>query len=136
MRTILIADSNETFAESLALDLRRAGFNVVDCAGPWPPRLRCVRCDVGYCPLTEGADAMIYQADLTGLDREGRCYNLALDSALAHPELPVFLVWHGESEPRCVAEILGAAPNAARAPEDRAELVKRLAACTAAPSPV
>jgi hypothetical protein len=136
MRTILIADSNEAVAESLARDLRRAGFNVVDCAGPWPPALRCIRCDIGYCPLTEGADAMIYQADLTGLDRQGRRYNLALASALAHPELPMFLVWHGECEPLCVAEILSAAPNAARAPEDRAELVKRLAASTVLPSPV
>jgi hypothetical protein len=136
MRTILIADSNVAFAESLALDLRRAGFNVIDCPGPWPPRLRCVRCDVGYCPLTEGADAMVYQADLEGLGRDGRRYNLALDSARAHPDLPLFLVWHGASEPACVAEILAAAPNAARAPGDRSELVKRLAECTAVPSAV
>jgi hypothetical protein len=95
-----------------------------------------VRCDVGYCPLTEGADALIYQADLVGLDREGRSYNLAFDSARAHPELPLFLVWHGESEPACVAEILDAAPNARRAPEARSELVRCLAQCTVMPSPV
>jgi hypothetical protein len=133
MRTVVIADRDEAFAEALAADLRQAGFQVVGCPGPWPPRLRCVRCDVGYCPLTEGADIMVYQADLTGLDREGRAYNLALDSALAHPEIPLILLWHTPAEPEAVARILTAAPNSWPGPQDRAGLVRLVRELATAP---
>jgi hypothetical protein len=80
MRTILIAHHDQTFAEQLTAELRAGGHRVIDCAGPWPPELRCIRCDRGYCPLTESADLMIYDPDLTGLDQLGEPYNLAVDS--------------------------------------------------------
>lgn len=51
MRTILIAHRDEAFAEQLESELRGAGYHVIDCAGPWPPAERCIRCDKGYCPL-------------------------------------------------------------------------------------
>src|SRR5437868_10898411 len=56
MRTILIAHHDQPFAEQLTAELRAGGYRVIDCAGPWPPELRCIRCDRGYCPLTESAD--------------------------------------------------------------------------------
>src|SRR5947209_4314251 len=93
MRTILIAHHDQAFAEQLTSELREGGYRVIDCAGPWPPELRCIRCDKGYCPLTESADLMIYDPDLTGLDKLGQPYNLAVDSARAHPEVPMLLAW-------------------------------------------
>jgi hypothetical protein len=93
MRTILIAHRDAAFAERLASQLRGAGYRVITCPGPWPPASRCIRCDVGYCPLTEGAELMIYDPELTGIDERGRAYNLAVDSALAHPEVPLLLAW-------------------------------------------
>lgn len=93
MRTILIAHHDQSFAEHLAAELHEGGYRVIDCAGPWPPKFRCIRCDKGYCPLTESADLMIYDPELTGLDELGRPYNLAVDSAHAHPEVPMLLAW-------------------------------------------
>jgi hypothetical protein len=91
--TILIAHRDVEFAEQLGSVLRNGGYRVIGCPGPWPLVERCIRCDVGYCPLTEGADLMIYDPWLTALNREGERYNLALDSALAHPDIPMLLAW-------------------------------------------
>jgi hypothetical protein len=93
MRSILVAHHDPVFAEQLTAELREGGYRVIDCAGPWPPQLRCIRCDKGYCPLTESADLMIYDPELTGLNDAGQPYNLALDSARAHPEVPMLLAW-------------------------------------------
>jgi hypothetical protein len=93
MHTILIAQRNIAFSNQLASELRQSGYHVIDCPGPWPPVERCIRCDVGYCPLTEGADLMIYDPFLTGLDEAGQRYNLAADSARAHPDIP--MLWRG-----------------------------------------
>jgi len=57
MRTILIAHRDADFADELATELRGWGYRVIECPGPLPPALRCIRCDKGYCPLTEGAEA-------------------------------------------------------------------------------
>jgi hypothetical protein len=93
MHSILIAHRDSGFAEQLASDLRADGHNtIVSCPGPWPPQ-RCVRCDKGYCPLTEAADLMLYDPELTEIDGDGRSHNLAIDSARAHPDVPILLVW-------------------------------------------
>ena len=47
MRTVLIAHHDQAFAEQLTTELRAGGYRVIDCAGPWPPELRCIRCDKG-----------------------------------------------------------------------------------------
>jgi hypothetical protein len=99
MRSILIAHRDRAFAEQLAAKLRNAGYRVMFCPGPWPPAQRCIRCDVGYCPLTEGAELMIYDPNLTGLDERGRAYNLAIDSAVAHPDVPMLLAWPPSGAP-------------------------------------
>ena len=93
MRTILIAHHDQAFAEQLSTELRAGGYRVIDCAGPWPPELRCIRCDEGYCPLTESTDLMIYYPELIALNDLGQPYNLAVDSARAHPEVPMLLAW-------------------------------------------
>jgi hypothetical protein len=93
MKTILVAHRDEAFAEQLTAELRKGGYHVVDCGGPWPPMERCIRCDKGYCPLTEAADLMIYDPLLTAVNQEGERYNLAVESALAHPEVPMLLAW-------------------------------------------
>jgi hypothetical protein len=93
MRTILIAQRDTAFAEQLATELRAAGYHVIDCPGPWPPAERCIRCDKGYCPLSEAADLMIYDPTLTALDAAGTRYNLAVDSARAEPDVPMLLDW-------------------------------------------
>jgi hypothetical protein len=99
MRTILIAQRNISFSNQLVTELRQAGYHVIDCPGPWPPVERCIRCDVGYCPLTEGADLMIYDPFLTALDDQGKRYNLAADSARAHPDVPMLLAWPHDEVP-------------------------------------
>jgi hypothetical protein len=93
MRTILIAHRDVAFSDQLAAELRQTGYHVIDCGGPWPPVERCIRCDKGYCPLTEAADLMIYDPLLTALDAQGQRYSLAVDSARAHPEVPMLLAW-------------------------------------------
>lgn len=98
MRTVLIAHRDEAFAKQLAAELRRGGYRVLVCSGPVPPQ-RCIRCDKGYCPLTEGADVMIYDARLTSVDSEGHEHSLAADSAVAHPDVPMLLAWLPESAP-------------------------------------
>jgi hypothetical protein len=121
MRTILIAHTDADFAEQLATGLRAWGYRVIDCPGPLPPALRCIRCDKGYCPLSEGADLMIYAPDLFAVDDTGRRHNLALDSALAHPDVPMLLAWSGAGVPEAetLRMILSTAPSvqvAAREP--------------------
>ena len=99
MYSILIAHGDVAFAEQLASFLRSRGyFTIVTCPGPWPPQ-RCIRCDKGYCPLTEGADLMIYDPQLTAPDADGHVHSLAVDSALAHPDVPMLLAWSPETVP-------------------------------------
>jgi hypothetical protein len=100
MRTILIAHRDAGFAERLSIWLRAWGYRVIDCSGPLPPALRCIRCDKGYCPLSEGADLMVYDAELFANDVTGQRHNLPLDSALAHPDVPMLLAWSDASVPR------------------------------------
>src|SRR5262252_3739530 len=99
MRTILIAHRDADFADELATELRAWGYRVIACPGPLPPALRCIRCDKGYCPLTEGADLMIYDPHLIAYDDAGNPHNLAIDSALAHPDVPMLLAWSSATMP-------------------------------------
>src|ERR1051326_4758579 len=98
MRTILIAHREVDFAEQLAAELRQGGYRVIVCPGPQPPQ-RCVRCEKGYCPLTEGADVMIYDPRLTAPNADNREHNLAADSAMAHPDVPMLLAWRADGPP-------------------------------------
>jgi hypothetical protein len=93
MRTILIAHGDVDFTEQLATEVRAWGYRVIECPGPLPPAARCIRCDKGYCPLTEGADLMMYDPRLTAFDEAGQTHNLALESAVAHPDVPMLLAW-------------------------------------------
>jgi hypothetical protein len=99
MRTILIAHRDMAYASALAAELRGWGYRVIDCPGPQPPVLRCIRCDKGYCPLSEGADLMIYDPQLVALDEAGQTRNLAIDSAQAHPDVPMLLAWFSDNPP-------------------------------------
>jgi len=99
MHTILIAHHDAVYAEQLAGKLRTWGYHVIDCPGPLPPVARCIRCDKGYCPLTEGADLMIYDPHLTAFDDAGHEHNLATESAVAHPDVPMLLAWSPDAVP-------------------------------------
>jgi hypothetical protein len=70
MRTILIAGADLADTSRRVNLLAGAGYNVITCPGPWPPT-PCSRHSIGYCPLTEGADMMLYDATLEGADRDG-----------------------------------------------------------------
>ena len=111
MRTILIAEPNSEFADTLAGPLMAAGYRVATCPGPWPPELRCIRCDIGYCPLTEAADLMIYSPDLIGYATDGAPQVLAIETGKAHPNVPLLLAWPGEEEPPSVQAIRIDVPN-------------------------
>jgi len=135
MRTILIAHRDIELVAQLTAELREAGYRVIDCPGPWPPALRCIRCDKGYCPLTEGADLMIYDPQLTALDATGRAYNLAIDSARAHPDVPMLLAWSSDHVPdagtlRSIREEVPHVQIAATTPGVRLEQVGRLLAAS------
>jgi len=131
MWTVLIAHHDGAFAEQLSAELRIAGYRIIDCSGPWPPAERCIRCDKGYCPLTESADLMIYDPRMTAVDTTGRRHNLAIDSAQAHPEVPMLLAWPPDQVPDAgtLRAIRVEAPNvhvAATTPEGRSRQVHEL----------
>ena len=128
MRTILIAHRDPDFAEELAIELRSWGYRVIDCPGPLPPMPRCIRCDKGYCPLSEGADLMVYDPCLSAVDDAGEVHNLALDSAIAHPDVPMLLAWPKGSLPdtRTLRTFHAAAPRVQVAPQDPAQLRRRI----------
>jgi hypothetical protein len=128
MLSILIAHRDVAFAEQLASQLRASGyFTIVTCPGPWPPQ-RCIRCDKGYCPLTEGADLMIYDPQLTAPDAEGHVHSLAVDSALAHPDVPMLLAWSPKStfDPGVLRAIRAQAPRVHLAAHERAALFAQI----------
>jgi hypothetical protein len=133
MRTILIAHRDQAFAEQLAGELRGDGYRVIDCAGPWPPEQRCIRCDRGYCPLTESADLMIYDPELVGINELGAPCNLAVDSARAHPDVPMLLAWAPSDVPdagtlRAIKAEAPAVHGAAREPAARLRQIHDLLA--------
>ena len=126
MRTILIAHRDVGYATSLAGTLSSAGYRTIICPGPWPPAMRCIRCDVGYCPLTEETDLMVYDPDLEALDKSGAPYNLAVDSARAHPEVPLVLAWPDGVEPTKVAYVQTEVPTARIAVRDTPAFLRQL----------
>ncbi len=126
--TILIAHRDAAFADDLAAKLRASGyFLLIECPGPWPPQ-RCVRCDQGYCPLTEGADLMIYDPRLTSRDAQGNLHYLAAESALAHPDVPMLLAWSPNAPPDAgvLRAIRSAAPHVRIAAHDPASLLQQI----------
>jgi hypothetical protein len=129
MRTILIAHRDADFAEELAVELRAWGYRVIGCPGPLPPVARCIRCDKGYCPLSEGADLMIYDPGMAVVDDTGEAHNLALDSAIGQPDLPMLLAWSPNTAPdvRTVRAIRIAAPRVQIAAYDPATLRNQIA---------
>lgn len=118
MRTVLIAHANAAFANTLSSRLVLAGYRTITCPGPWPPALRCIRHDVGYCPLTEGADLLVYDPDLIGYDADGRVHSLTIESAQAHPDVPMLLAWQGNDPPASVGVIRAEVPTALPAASD------------------
>jgi hypothetical protein len=75
MRTVLIAHRDPAIADSFEADLQREGYHINTCPGPFPPTLRCIQCDTGYCPLTDAADVFIYDPTLVGLGAGGTYQN-------------------------------------------------------------
>ena len=69
---------------------------------------------MGYCPLTEGADLMLYDPALEGQDSSGQRYKLAIDSGLAHPDVPLVLDSDDPNYPPAALDaICAAVPGAA-----------------------
>jgi hypothetical protein len=128
MRSILIAHRDASFAELLATELRGGGYRVIVCPGPQPPAERCIRCDKGYCPLTEGADLMIYDPRLTAIGPDKQRHNLAIDSAQAHPDVPMLVAWSARTavDPEALREIRAQAPWVRVAAEDRGVFLRQV----------
>jgi hypothetical protein len=137
MHSILIAHRDVGFAEQLATQLRASGyFTIVTCPGPWPPQ-RCIRCDKGYCPLTEGAELMIYDPQLTAPDAVGHIHSLAVDSAVAHPDVPMLLASSPKSAPDggTLSAIRAQAPHVHVAAHEPAALLRQIKALLTNPVP-
>jgi len=126
MRTVLIAHRDPAMAASLEADLRQAGYHINSCPGPFPPKLRCIQCDTGYCPLTDAADVLIYDPTLVALDDHGVSQNLAVESALAHPELPMLVTTFTAAEAVAAAGVIARAKNVVLGARDRAEMVAQV----------
>jgi hypothetical protein len=126
MRTVLIAHRDAEIASSLEADFRRVGYHINTCPGPFPPKLRCIRCDTGYCPLTDGADVLIYDPTLVALDADGSSHNLALESALAHPDIPMVVIAITPAEADAAADVMARAPNVVIGAHDRAEMLRQV----------
>lgn len=123
MRTVLIAHRDPAIATSLEADFRGVGYHVTTCPGPFPPRLRCIQCDTGYCPLTDAADVLVYDPTLVALDDDGAAHNLAVESALAHPEIPMLVTALTPAEADAAAGVMAEAPNVMRGAHDRSEML-------------
>jgi hypothetical protein len=137
MYTVLIAHRDVKFAEQLAAELHTTGhYRVITCPGPWPPT-RCIRCDVAYCPITEGADLMIYDPELTAFDADGRKIYLAAASANAHPEVPMLLAWPQSSppDPGTLRAIRMQAPHVYVASHEQQPFLNQIAALLSAQVP-
>ena len=134
MRTILIAHRDVGYATSLAGTLSSVGYRTIICPGPWPPAMRCIRCDVGYCPLTEETDLMIYDPDLEALDKAGVSYNLAVDSARAHSDVPLVLAWPDGTEPTKVSYVQTEVPTARIAVRETGAFLKQVAELIGTPA--
>ena len=126
MRTVLIAHRDPEIASSLEADFRREGYHINTCPGPFPPKLRCIQCDTGYCPLTDGADVLIYDPTLVALDENGVSHNLAVESALNHPDIPMLVTGLTETEAAGAADVMARAPNVVLAAQDRAEMLEQV----------
>jgi hypothetical protein len=123
MRSVLIAHRDPVVAAGLEADLHQAGYHVVGCPGPFPPTLRCIQCDTGYCPLTDGADLLIYDPTLVALDAAGLERNLAVESALANPSIPMLVTTSTDAEAEMAPGVTAQAPNISSASTDRAEML-------------
>jgi hypothetical protein len=126
MRTILIANADLATTSQRVNLLAGAGYNVITCPGPWPPN-RCSRHTVGYCPLTEGADLMLYDPTLEGHGTNGQAYTLAIDSGLAHPDVPLVLDSDDPSYPQATLDaICAAVPSAEVAEREPSALLAQI----------
>jgi len=123
MRTVLIAHRDPAIANALEADFRRVGYHINTCPGPFPPKLRCIQCDTGYCPLTDAADVLVYDPTLVALDDAGAPHNLAVESALAHPDIPMLVTAFTPAEAEAAADVIVQAPNVVIGAQDRAELL-------------
>jgi hypothetical protein len=133
MRTVVIAHRDPAIAAALEADLREAGYHLNTCPGPFPPKLRCIQYDTGYCPLTDAADVLLYDPTLVALDDNGVSHNLAVESALSHPDIPMLVTGFTETEAEGAADVIAKAQNVVLAAQDRAEMlvqVNRLASHT------
>lgn len=130
MRTVVIAHRDPAIAAALEADLREAGYHLNTCPGPFPPKLRCIQCDTGYCPITDAADVLIYDPTLVAFDDKGVSHNLALESALSHPGIPMLVTGFTETEAEAATAVMANTHNVVLAALDRAEMlvqVNRLA---------
>jgi hypothetical protein len=85
--------------------------------------MRCIQCDTGYCPLTDGADLLIYDPTLIALDASGVECNLSVESALANPNTPVLVTTSTDAEAEMALGVTAQAPNVSPASTDRAEML-------------
>ena len=123
MRTVLIAHRDPAIAASLEADLRRGGYHINTCPGPFPPQLRCIQCDTGYCPLTDAADVLIYDPTLVALDADGTSHNLAVESALAHPEIPMLVTAFTPAEREAATGVMAQTQNVEVGAQDRSQML-------------
>ena len=71
---------------------------------------------------------MVYDPTLVSFDADGQSHNLAIDSALAHPEVPMLLAWSPDSVPDAdtVREIRAHVPHIHVAAHDPEALLRQV----------
>src|SRR5712691_7392284 len=128
MKTILIAHRDVAFAAQLESQLCRGGYKVISCVGPGAQVERSIRCNTGYRPLADGVDLMIYDPLLTAVNAHGDRYNVAIDSALAHPDIPMLLAWSPAEVPDfgTLRGIRNLAPHVHAAAHEPARLLRQI----------
>lgn len=123
MHTVLIAHRDVDFAEQLAGQLRAGGYHtIVSCPDARPPA-GCI------CRLESvEADVMIYDPHMMADKADGRRHNLALDSALARPNVPLLLAWSPSTVPDVgtLRAIRAAGPRVHIAAQEPADLLRQI----------
>ena len=127
MSNILIAHHDPEYTREVAAALESAGYQATVCTSAWESELTCLRGLLGSCPLTDGADLMIYDPGLTDARIREASGIAALASAEDNPVVPLLLAPCGHADERGADSIVRDLPTAKIAMDGPAAVVAQVA---------